>query len=73
MIDILAEIEGRDASGPFTCGIVLRSTDDTRVGERVIEAAPKVKWMKGWTRDAVRAHCQRKGWTVKVVTRTESA
>lgn len=72
MIEILAEIQGEDRHGKFTCGIVLRSFDGTRAGERVIEAAPKVKWMKGMSRDQVRAHCQANDWKVTVVTRTES-
>lgn len=65
MIDILAEIDGKDARGRFTCGIVLRD-------DKVIEAAPKLKWVKGWTRDAVRAYCRDRGWSVSVVTITES-
>jgi hypothetical protein len=59
MIDILAEI---DAPGPkgFTCGIVLRDGV-------VIEAAPIVKYMRGWTRERVREYCKGKGWRVSVV------
>lgn len=44
----------------FYAGIVLE--DDV-----VVRAAPIVKYMRGWTRDKVRAYCQRKGWKVLVV------
>jgi hypothetical protein len=57
--EILAQIEAPH----FTAGIVLR--DDI-----VIEAADIVKYMRRnkWTRDQVRAYCQRKNWKVSVVT-----
>jgi hypothetical protein len=54
--EILAQIRG----DKFTAGIVL--WDDT-----VIEAAPIVKYMKGWSRDRVRDYCKGKGWTIEVV------
>lgn len=59
MTEILAQIEAPH----FTAGIVLR--DDI-----VIEAADIVKYMRRnkWTRDQVRAYCQRKNWKVSVVT-----
>jgi len=65
MIEILAEIIApvTPTQKSFTCGVVLRD-------EKVIEAAPRVKWMKGWTRDAVRDYCKMKGWRVIIVTRT---
>jgi hypothetical protein len=44
----------------FCAGIVL--WDD-----KVIEAAPIVKYMKGWTRDRVRTYCARCGWKVEVI------
>jgi hypothetical protein len=47
----------------FFCGIVL--WDD-----RVIEAAPIVKYMKRWDRARVREYCRGKGWKVSVVSVT---
>lgn len=44
----------------FVAGIVLDS-------DVVVEAAPIVRYMRGWTRDRVCAYCQRKGWSVKSV------
>lgn len=67
MIELLAQITGATDKGQrFNAGIVL--WDDV-----VIEAAPIVGFMKRkkWTRDLVRDHCQRKGWTVSVVSQTE--
>ena len=58
MTEILAQIDAPH----FCAGIVLR--DDV-----VIEAADIVKYMRRnrWTRDQVRAYCERKGWKVSVV------
>lgn len=56
MTEILASIEAPH----FLCGIVLRN-------DRVIEAAPIVKYMKGWSRARVRDYCQEKDWSVSVV------
>jgi hypothetical protein len=67
VIELLAQIEGKNDQGKsFHAGIVL--WDDV-----VIEAAPIVGFMKRkkWTRDLVRDHCQRKGWTISVVWRME--
>jgi hypothetical protein len=58
---ILAAIEAPH----FLAGIVLRE-------DKVIEAADIVKYMKGWTRDRVRAYCKGKGWDVSVVTAERS-
>jgi len=44
----------------FYCGIVLRE-------DRVIEAAPIVRYMRGWSRDRVREYCAGKRWKVSVV------
>jgi hypothetical protein len=57
--EVLASIDAPH----FFAGIVLE--DDV-----VIEAAAIVGYMKKgrWTRDRVRAYCQEKGWSVKVVT-----
>ncbi len=44
----------------FFAGVVL--WDD-----RVVEAAPIVKYMRKWTRDRVRDYCKTKGWKVSVV------
>ena len=58
MKETLAQI----VSPHFNAGIVLQ-------GNRVIEAAPIVGYMKRgrWTRERVRAYCAEKGWTVSVV------
>lgn len=50
----------------FYAGIVLW-------GDRVVEAADIVAWMKKrkLTRAEVRAYCKRKGWRVSVVSQTE--
>jgi branched-subunit amino acid aminotransferase/4-amino-4-deoxychorismate lyase len=48
----------------FNAGLVL--WDD-----KVIETAPVIRFMKGWMRDNVRAHCARKGWKVEIVTQTQ--
>jgi hypothetical protein len=44
----------------FNCGIVL--WDD-----KVVEAAPIVRYMKGWSRSRVRDYVKGKGWTIAVV------
>lgn len=44
----------------FTAGIIL--TDEV-----VTEAAPIVKYMKGWHRNYVRHYCQQKRWEIAVV------
>ena len=44
----------------FCAGIVV--TEDV-----VTEAAPIVKYMRGWTRDKVREYVRSKGWSVRVV------
>lgn len=44
----------------FYAGIVLEA-------DIVTEAAPIVKYMRGWSRDKVRSYCQQKGWKVAVV------
>lgn len=59
MYEILAAIDAPD----FMAGIVLRH-------DRVIEAADIVRYMRGWSRDRVRAYCAQKGWRVSVVTTT---
>lgn len=46
----------------FTAGVVLRAG---RVGlVLVTEAAPIVKYMKGWSEGQVREYCARKKWKV---------
>lgn len=44
----------------FCAGVVL--WDD-----KVTEAVPIVRYMKGWSRDRVRSYCRDKKWRVKVV------
>lgn len=66
MIEILAQITGKDRKGrAFCAGLVL--WDD-----RVVEAAPIVRQMlKGRPRDQVREICLREGWRISVVHRLE--
>jgi hypothetical protein len=54
--EILAAIDAPH----FYCGIVL--WDD-----RVVEAAPIVKYMHKWRRDRVRDYCAGKNWKITVV------
>jgi hypothetical protein len=65
MIEILAQIQA-DGKKPFTAGIVL--WDD-----KVIEAAPIVRYMKGWSRDRVRSYCKERGFSVEVVHQLQRA
>ncbi|MEY9428155.1 hypothetical protein ABH975_003470 [Bradyrhizobium ottawaense] len=58
--EILAQIKGPN----FTAGIVL-------FDDKVVEAAPIVRYMRTWSRDRVREECRRKGWTVSVVWQME--
>lgn len=44
----------------FNCGIVLEN-------DCVIEAAPIVKYMRGWSRGKVRDYCAKKHWKIAVV------
>jgi hypothetical protein len=64
MIEVLAQIEGVQRKGRFTAGLVL--WDD-----KVIEAPPIVRYMKGWTRAYVRMHCYDLHWTITVVHQVE--
>jgi hypothetical protein len=54
--EVLAQIK----NDRFTAGIVLRD-------DRVIDAAPIVKYMKGWKRDSVRSYCKERRWQISVV------
>ena len=56
MIETLAQIRGPK----FTASIVL--WDD-----KVVETAPRVGLMKGWTRGRVREFCREKSWQISVV------
>ena len=40
----------------FTCGIVVKD-------KKVIEAAPIVGYMKGWSSEMVKSYCTKRGWT----------
>ena len=65
VIETLAQISTPGGERkPFVAAILL--WDD-----KVIEAAPILRFMKGWMRDNVRTHCAHKGWKVKVVTETK--
>jgi len=60
MVETLAVIEAPH----FYAGIVLH-------GDRVVESADVIKYMRKWSRQRVREYCQRKGWKVSVVSRME--
>src|SRR5262249_45634113 len=60
VIEILAQIEAPH----FTAGIVLGN-------DLVVEAAPKVRFLKRMTRDEVRRAVERRGWKVSVVYQME--
>lgn len=49
------------ASSYFTCGVFFGPDN------RVSDSAPIVKYMKGWTREAVITYCHKKRWTVSPV------
>lgn len=59
---MLAQVTARH----LCAGIILAS-------DRVVEAAPILRYMTGWTRDRVRSYCAGKGWTVRVVTPKDTA
>jgi hypothetical protein len=64
VIEILATVDGiKNGKSPFNAGIVLHD-------DRVVETAPIIRFMKGWHRDRVRAHCKMCGWKVSVITET---
>jgi len=65
MNEILAVIEWSTTTNYFHAGIVLRD-------DKVIEAAPVIKFMKGWTRSKVRSYVNARGWKVSVVSETAS-
>lgn len=53
---MLAQIDAKH----FCAGIILKD-------EKVVEAAPIVKYMIGWNRDKVRSYCKSKEWKVAIV------
>ena len=61
MTEVLAQIRADN----FTAGIALRD-------DRVVEAAPIVKYMKGWKRDSVRSYCKERRWEISVVSEAKS-
>ena len=60
MTEILAQIR----TPSFTAGIVL--FDDV-----VVEAAPRVRFMRRWSRDRVRDYCTDHGWIATVIWKME--
>jgi hypothetical protein len=60
MIETLAVIDAPH----FYAGVVLWN-------DKVVEAAPIVKYMRKWSRDRVRVYCQQKGWKISVVHQLE--
>jgi hypothetical protein len=58
--EILATIDAPH----FNAGIVLQN-------DRVVQTAPIIHYMHGWTRHRVRVHCENKGWKVSVVWQME--
>jgi hypothetical protein len=59
MIEILAAIN----APKFHAGIVLWN-------DKVVEAAPIVKYMRGWSRKNVREYCKERGWQISIVSET---
>lgn len=51
----MSEMLCRILSGHFTCGVVF-------LNDQVIEAAPIVRYMMGWTFGRVRRYCEVKHW-----------
>jgi len=58
MVETLLQIIGDG----FACGLVARDG-------RVIEAAPRIRYMRGWTGRRVAEHCRQKGWRWEIVHR----
>jgi hypothetical protein len=60
IIETLARITSNNP--PFTAGLVLHDDD-------VVEAAPIIRYMERarWTRAWVREYCEKRGWSIKVV------
>jgi hypothetical protein len=56
MIEILAQI----LAPHFSAGVVL--WDD-----KVVETAPIVRYMRGWSRERVRNYCKKKDWKISIV------
>jgi len=56
VIEILAVID----APKFYCGVVLH--DDV-----VIQTAPRVSYMRGWSRQRVRDHCKKQRWRISIV------
>lgn len=65
MIEVLAQVTAPPPRG-FTAGLVL-------FDDRVVETAPILRRMRGWSRQRVREYCQTKGWKVAVVHQMERA
>lgn len=61
MKETLAQI----TSHYFCCGILLRE-------DIVVDAAPIVGYMRGWTRGRVRAYVEKKRWAVSVIVEKQS-
>jgi hypothetical protein len=66
MIEILAQIEIDRRKQVVTAGIVLQN-------DRVVETAPILRYMKGWSRAHVRQYCRDKNWKISVVHKVERA
>jgi hypothetical protein len=56
MIEILATIRGPT----FHVGITLHD-------DKVVEAAPIISFMRGWSRDRVRDYCSERDWQISIV------
>jgi hypothetical protein len=64
MTDAITETLAEIDAPHFNCGIVLWN-------DKVEVTAPIVAYMKGWSRDRVRAYCATKKWRVSVVSETK--
>lgn len=59
LIEILAQVTAPPPRG-FCAGLVL-------FDDKVVETAPILRRMRGWSRQRVRDYCQQRGWKVTVV------
>jgi hypothetical protein len=61
---MITEILAQIRAPSFTAGIVL-------FDDKVVETAPRVRYMRRWSRDQVREECRQKCWTITVVWQKE--
>lgn len=64
MIEVLLQITAPPPDS-FCAGLVARDG-------RVIEAAPRIRYMRGWRAPQVVRHCRQKGWQWEKIQETRS-